>query len=182
MAGNPTQQTNVILVNTKGLTTTAGAANQADITTAFARLSSAMQSVGFGVTTDFNNDLTIAGNNVETKAATNNGAVANLTGNTATAVEVSGAAAALANVTAAVNSLGNISSDLGSASNHITGMTGFTTALSASLTAGVGALTDADMAAESAKLSSLQTKQQLAIQAMTIANQQPQALLKLFGA
>jgi flagellin len=54
--------------------------------------------------------------------------------------------------------------------------------LSNSLTSGLGALTDADMAAESAQLTSLQTKQQLGIQALSIANQQPQALLKLFGA
>ena len=36
------------------------------------------------------------------------------------------------------------------------------------------------MAAESAKLQSLQTKQSLAIQALSIANQGPQALMSLF--
>jgi len=39
---------------------------------------------------------------------------------------------------------------------------------------------DADMALESAKLQALQTKQQLAVQALTIANQSSQILLQLF--
>ena len=69
---------------------------------------------------------------------------------------------------------------LGQAQQQITGMSSFTSALSSSLTAGLGALTDADMAAESAKLQSLQTKQSLAVQALSIANQQPQSLMSLF--
>ena len=39
---------------------------------------------------------------------------------------------------------------------------------------------DADLAKESAKLQSLQTKQQLGVQALGIANQSPQILLSLF--
>ena len=45
---------------------------------------------------------------------------------------------------------------------------------------GLGALVDADLAKESAKLQSLQIKQQLGTQAMSIANQSPQTLLSLF--
>ncbi len=178
--GNPTLQTNVISVNIKGLTTTAG--NQSGITSAINDLMSVMQGVGFGVTIDSNNNLTIAGNNIDTTAATNTSAVTNLTSNTTTAEQLSGSAAAVANVNAAVTKLGNMTSLLGTASDHISGMQAFTTSLSGALTAGVGALTDADMAAESAQLTSLQTKQQLGIQALSIANQQPQILLKLFGA
>jgi flagellin len=37
------------------------------------------------------------------------------------------------------------------------------------------------MAQESAMLSALQTKQQLGVQALSIANQSPQVMLKLFG-
>jgi flagellin len=44
----------------------------------------------------------------------------------------------------------------------------------------VGNLVDADLAKESAKLQSLQTKQQLGVQALGIANQSPQILLSLF--
>jgi flagellin len=177
--GNPTLQTNVISVNIKGLSTAAG--DQSGITSAINDLMSVMQDVGFGVTIDSNNDLTVAGNNIDTTAATNADAVTNLTSNTTAAEQVSGATAAVANVNAAVIKLGNITSSLGTASDHITGMQSFTTSLSGALTAGVGALTDADMAAESAQLTSLQTKQQLGIEALSIANQQPQVLLKLFG-
>jgi flagellin len=49
-----------------------------------------------------------------------------------------------------------------------------------SLDAGVGNLVDADLAKESAKLQSLQTKQQLGVQALSIANQTPQSILSLF--
>jgi flagellin len=41
---------------------------------------------------------------------------------------------------------------------------------------------DADLAQESAQLQSLQIKQQLGTQALTIANQAPLTLLKLYGA
>ncbi len=44
----------------------------------------------------------------------------------------------------------------------------------------LGAYVDADLAAESAKLTALQVQQQLAVQAVGIANQRPQSLLGLF--
>ncbi len=86
----------------------------------------------------------------------------------------------VATVQAALTSANKISASLGAASQQITGIQDFTTSLSSALTAGVGALTDADLAAESAKLTSLQTKQQLATQSLSIANKQPQSLLTLF--
>ncbi|WP_255357068.1 flagellin, partial [Caulobacter sp. CCH9-E1] len=46
--------------------------------------------------------------------------------------------------------------------------------------AGVGNLVDADLAKESAKLQSLQTKQQLGVQALSIANQSTSSILSLF--
>ncbi|MCK5910246.1 MAG: flagellin, partial [Caulobacter sp.] len=49
-----------------------------------------------------------------------------------------------------------------------------------SLDAGVGNLVDADLAKESAKLQSLQTKQQLGIQALSIANSSSSSILSLF--
>ena len=83
-------------------------------------------------------------------------------------------------VQAAVTTLNTIGANLGAAAQQITGIQNFTASLSSALTAGVGALTDADLASESAKLTSLQTKQQLATQSLSIANQQPQSLLSLF--
>ena len=52
--------------------------------------------------------------------------------------------------------------------------------LSDTLTIGIGHLVDANMAQESAKLQALQVKQQLGVQALSIANQAPQTLLSLF--
>ncbi|MEI9996338.1 MAG: flagellin [Rhizomicrobium sp.] len=56
----------------------------------------------------------------------------------------------------------------------------FTGKLSDTLTAGIGQLVDANMAQESAMLQSLQVKQQLGVQALSIANQAPQTILSLF--
>ena len=56
----------------------------------------------------------------------------------------------------------------------------FAQKLSDTLTAGIGNLVDANMAQESAQLQSLQVKQQLGIQALSIANQAPQTILSLF--
>src|SRR5205814_3730095 len=47
----------------------------------------------------------------------------------------------------------------------------FTQKLSDTLTSGIGNLVDANMAQESARLQSLQVKQQLGVQALSIANQ-----------
>ena len=56
----------------------------------------------------------------------------------------------------------------------------FTGKLSDTLTTGIGNLVDANMAQESATLQSLQVKQQLGVQALSIANQAPQTILSLF--
>src|ERR1700749_3815552 len=56
----------------------------------------------------------------------------------------------------------------------------FAQKLSDTLTAGIGNLVDANMAQESASLQSLQVKQQLGVQALSIANQAPQTILGLF--
>jgi flagellin len=56
----------------------------------------------------------------------------------------------------------------------------FVQTLSNTLTSGIGNLVDADMATESAKLTALQTKQQLGVQALSIANQAPSIVLSLF--
>jgi flagellin len=56
----------------------------------------------------------------------------------------------------------------------------FAQKLSDTLTQGIGNLVDANMAQESAMLQSLQVKQQLGVQALSIANQAPQTILSLF--
>ena len=56
----------------------------------------------------------------------------------------------------------------------------FSQKLSDTLNSGIGNLVDANMAQESARLQSLQVKQQLGVQALSIANQAPQTILSLF--
>ncbi len=56
----------------------------------------------------------------------------------------------------------------------------FAQKLSDTLTAGIGNLVDANMAQESANLQALQVRQQLGVQALSIANQAPQTVLSLF--
>ena len=49
-----------------------------------------------------------------------------------------------------------------------------------SMETGISTLVDVDMEEASARLQALQTQQQLGVQALSIANQQPQTLLQLF--
>ncbi len=90
------------------------------------------------------------------------------------------ASTALAAVTAAGNTADNRLAELGTSSNAVTTALSFTSNLSNALTTGVGNLVDADVAAESATLQALQTKQQLGVQALSIANSSTSVLLSLF--
>jgi len=56
----------------------------------------------------------------------------------------------------------------------------FANKLSDTLKTGIGNLVDANMAVESANLTALQTKQQLGVQALSIANSSPNIVLSLF--
>ncbi len=69
---------------------------------------------------------------------------------------------------------------LGTGSNMLASQLKFVGSLQDSLNEGISNLVDADMAVESAKFQALQTKQQLAIQALMIANQSSSVLLQLF--
>ena len=80
---------------------------------------------------------------------------------------------AIANVSSALGKLGTGDKALAS---HLT----FIQNLQNTIDAGVGNLVDADLAKESANLQALQTKQQLGIQALSIANQSSSTLLSLF--
>lgn len=92
--------------------------------------------------------------------------------------------------TAAATALGTIedllqvaidaAASFGSAQASINSQGEFVKNLTDALRSGVGSLTDADMEAASAKLQALQVQQQLGVQALSIANQSPQALLSLF--
>jgi flagellin len=101
----------------------------------------------------------------------------------ASTASVSTQAKASALITTIQTSLTNVNAALaklsaGAAKFSIQGA--FTQKLSDTLTTGIGNLVDANMADESASLQSLQVKQQLGVQALSIANQAPQTILSLF--
>ena len=68
----------------------------------------------------------------------------------------------------------------GSASNYVDKQVSYNNDKIDALNGGLGSLIDADLAKESAQLQSLQIRQQLGTQALSIANQAPQSLLSLF--
>ena len=103
------------------------------------------------------------------------GALGGATWTDAATAETSRAATATAHTTIK----GHLST-LGSLSRRIDGQQSFTSKLSDALESGIGNLVDADLAKESARLQALQVKQQLGIQALSIANQAPQAIMSLF--
>jgi flagellin len=69
---------------------------------------------------------------------------------------------------------------LGSSSKQLSIQHEFIGKLIDTLNAGIGNLVDADLAVESARLQSLQVKQQLGVQALSIANSAPAIALSLF--
>jgi flagellin len=74
----------------------------------------------------------------------------------------------------------NSLAELGTASTSLDTHLNFVSNLQDTLTTGIGNLVNADLAKESATLQALQTKQQLGIQALSIANSASSALLSLF--
>ncbi len=69
---------------------------------------------------------------------------------------------------------------LGAAKKRVDMQTEFVSKLQDAIDRGVGQLVDADMQAESARLSALQVQQQLGIQSLSIANANSQNILSLF--
>lgn len=90
------------------------------------------------------------------------------------------ATTALGLVNASIDNVSSALARLGTKSKALETHRTFVGKLTDALESGVGNLVDADLAKESAKLQSLQTKQQLGVQALGIANQSPQILLSLF--
>jgi flagellin len=90
------------------------------------------------------------------------------------------ATAMIATVTTAIGKVSTALSKLGTGSKSLASHLTFIGKLQDALDTGVGNLVDADLAKESARLQSLQTKQQLGIQALSIANQSSSSLLSLF--
>ncbi|PHR91175.1 MAG: flagellin [Robiginitomaculum sp.] len=100
-----------------------------------------------------------------------------------TSIDVStdaGAAAALTGIDNLLTTAIDAATAFGSAQKRIDIQGEFVHSLMDSMKVGIGALVDADMEEASARLQSLQVQQQLGVQALSMANQAPQALLALF--
>ena len=115
-------------------------------------------------------DLRVGGTGVLNSLAT-----LNIGGPTTT-----GATQAVNALTTAMNALNANLATLGSQSKALDIQKSFLATLSDTVEKGVSSLVDADLAKESARLQSLQIKQQLGAQALSIANTAPQVLLSLF--
>jgi len=106
----------------------------------------------------------------------------NLTGIGSTAsLGTAGASATMVTtVTTAITAVGAALAKLGTGAKALETHQNFIGKLQDTLDVGIGNLVDADLAKESAKLQALQTKQQLGVQALSIANQSASSLLGLF--
>ena len=130
-------------------------------------ISALANSTGSSVLTVQSQDLSVGGANV---TITSTGSIGTVT--TATAM--------IATVQTSINNVSASLAKLGTASKSVGSQLTFVGKLQDSITAGVGNLVDADLAKESATLQALQTKQQLGIQALSIANSASSSLLGLF--
>ena len=162
------------------------------------------QAYGFVSNSNFN------GRNLLISDATNVNTISNLNGTNLTLTARSGpgsgvthlirslAAASLGTTGAATDSVNaqsvivaqysaletEINTSLGALGAEIRALkfqTDFLTTVNDSTEIGLGNIVDADLARESAELTALQVRQQLGVQVLGIANQQPQILLNLLG-
>jgi flagellin len=101
-----------------------------------------------------------------------------LTGSTLTTAAI--ASTSRASVETALTTVNSALARLGVATKRVESHEIFVSKLQDAITGGIGTLVDADLASESARLQSLQVKQQLGTQALSIANQAPQSILSLF--
>jgi flagellin len=90
------------------------------------------------------------------------------------------ASTALTTINTSINNVSAALARLGTGSNSLGTHLKFVSKLQDTIETGVGNLVDADLAKESARLQALQTKQQLGVQALSIANSSTSILLGLF--
>ena len=86
----------------------------------------------------------------------------------------------MANIEGILNNAIDAAAQFGSKEKRINSQIDFVSSLSDSLKSGISTLVDANLEEASARLQALQVQQQLGVQALSIANQAPQALLSLF--
>jgi flagellin len=133
------------------------------------------------------NNITISGFNFQPRATT---AAVTATdaikfGLTETIITTGGTIAAdntavVGRINASIDAVGTQLATWGAGAKRLEVHRTFVGKLQDALNSGIGALTDADLSKESAKLQSLQVKQQLGVQSLSIANGSAQTALSLF--
>jgi flagellin len=86
----------------------------------------------------------------------------------------------ITNATNALTALVRAATTVGSIKAQISSTQDYVKSLRDALDRGISALVDADMNEESTRLQALQTQQQLGVQALSIANQSSQSIMRLF--
>jgi len=172
-----------------GLSASAQAALAAD----FAQLRDQITSIGANAVFDGANMIGATPNNAVAlgdsaggNTITVNGASLALGGTVVTVAtgsvvdSATNAATALGLVNASITNLGTQLATWGAGAKRLEVHRTFIGKLQDALNNGIGAIADADLSKESAKLQALQTKQQLGVQALSIANTSSQSALSLF--
>jgi flagellin len=88
--------------------------------------------------------------------------------------------AALQTINELIEYVTDVSADYGADQTRLESQSDFISSLTDALTTGVGSMVDADLEEASARLTALQTQQELAIEALSIANSSPESILALF--
>jgi flagellin len=182
--GGATVTTTFEFVTTNTISITAGniaVLTGATLAATLSNLNASLQQHGFTTAFDGNGNEVIS----SASGTVSVGATSGFTGTVAASFgaatnSTAASSTALSTIETAINTVKTALSKLGTAANQIQTQANFVKTLTDALTGGVGQLVDADLAAESANLQALQTKQQLGIQALSIANQGPGAVLSLF--
>jgi len=157
------------ITNAAGLTiSTDGAANSADAIGAAQTYSATVQTSSTSAYTITGNDFSLTG------------AMLSAIGTANVSTSVTTATTASTAIDTAITQLNDKLAKLGSQAKALDIQKDFLSKLSDTIESGIGNLVDADLAKDSAKLQSLQIKQQLGAQALSIANQSPQVILSLF--
>ena len=117
---------------------------------------------------------------LEAAQATGSGGATDFTALTSGDLAAGTIADTLSNADKAIADLTTYGAEIGATQSRVTSQNEFIKTMTESLTTGISSLVDADMNEASTRLQALQTQQQLGVQALSIANQNAQMILKLF--
>jgi flagellin len=120
------------------------------------------------------NNITVTGANIGL-----GGAIVTVTA-TSDVASAANALTSLGLVNTSINNLGTQITTWGAGSKRLDAHKRFVSKLQDALNSGIGGMVDADLSKESAKLQASQVKQQLGVQALSIASSSTQSILSLF--